>query len=147
AIRRLQQRAAGQRPRHYAMIVHAETSLLAHDWHHRVTHAVLDKMKAAIVGRGAIADRLIDAAITDLRRPVQAEGLGVPGRDALVMEIRNSFAKGAVATEKVNSDNDVEALLDENAELKLRTPYNVFIGGQILDRGITVPNLLGFYYG
>jgi Z1 domain len=41
----------------------------------------------------------------------------------------------------------VEALLDENAELKLRTPYNVFIGGQILDRGITVPNLLGFYYG
>jgi hypothetical protein len=29
----------------------------------------------------------------------------------------------------------------------LRTPYNVFIGGQILDRGITVPNLLGFYYG
>jgi Z1 domain-containing protein len=71
----------------------------------------------------------------------------VPDRDALVKEIRDSFAKGAVATEKVNSDNDVEALLDENAELKLRTPYNVFIGGQILDRGITVPNLLGFYYG
>lgn len=37
--------------------------------------------------------------------------------------------------------------MDENAELKLRTPFNVFIGGQILDRGITVPNLLGFYYG
>ena len=47
----------------------------------------------------------------------------------------------------LTSDNDVEALLDENAELKLRTPYNIFIGGQILDRGITVPNLLGFYYG
>ena len=71
----------------------------------------------------------------------------MPDREVLVREIRDSFAKGAVATEKVNSDNDVEALLDENAELKLRTPYNVFIGGQILDRGITVPNLLGFYYG
>ena len=29
----------------------------------------------------------------------------------------------------------------------MRTPYNIFIGGQILDRGITVPNLLGFCYG
>jgi hypothetical protein len=61
--------------------------------------------------------------------------------------VKEAFQKGAVVTEKVNSDNDVEALLDENAELRLRTPYNVFIGGQILDRGITVPNLIGFYYG
>jgi Z1 domain/Recombinase/Recombinase zinc beta ribbon domain len=147
AIRRLNQRAESQRPKHYAMIVHVETSRSAHAWQHQVTVAVLDKMKAAIAARDPIADRLIDAAIADLRRSVEAEGLKVPDRDELVKEIRDSFAKGAVATEKVNSDNDVEALLDEHAELKLRTPYNVFIGGQILDRGITVPNLLGFYYG
>lgn len=107
---------------------------------HRVTQAVLDRMKDAILRRDPVADRLIDAAIADLRRSVEAEGIVVPERAALVKEIRESFEKGAVATEKVNSDNDVEALLDENAELKLRTPYNVFIGGQILDRGITVPN-------
>lgn len=147
AIRRLHQKADGQRPKHYAMIVHVETSRSAHAWQHQVTVAVLDRMKAAITSRDPIADRLIDEAIADLRRSVEAEGLMVPNRDALVKEIRDSFAKGAVATEKVNSDNDVEALLDENAELKLRTPYNVFIGGQILDRGITVPNLLSFYYG
>jgi hypothetical protein len=129
------------------MIVHVETSRSAHDWQHRVTQAVLNKMKDAILRRDPIADKLIDAAIADLRRSVEAEGLKVPDKAALVSEIRDSFEKGAVATEKVNSDNDVEALLDENAELKLRTPYNVFIGGQILDRGITVPNLLGFYYG
>ena len=147
AIRRLQQRAEGQRPKHYAMIVHVETARSAHAWQHRVSQEILDRMKAAIVARDPIADQLIDEAIADLRRSVEAEGLAVPDRTALVREIRESFEKGAVATEKVNSDNDVEALLDENAELKLRTPYNVFIGGQILDRGITVPNLLGFYYG
>lgn len=147
AVRRLHQRAEGQRPKHYAMIVHVETARSAHAWQHRVTLAVLDKMKDAIVRRDAIADRLIDAAIADLRRSIEAEGLVVPDRAALVKEIRDSFEKGAVATEKVNSDNEVENLLDENAELKLRTPYNVFIGGQILDRGITVPNLLAFYYG
>jgi hypothetical protein len=31
--------------------------------------------------------------------------------------------------------------------LKLRTPCTIFIGGQILDRGITIDNLLAFYYG
>jgi hypothetical protein len=147
AIRRLQQRANGQRPKHYAMIVHVETARSAHAWQHRVAIRILDKMKQAISARDAIADGLIDKAVADLRRSVEAEGLIVPDRESLVKEIRESFAKGAVATERVNSDNDVEALLDENAELKLRTPYNVFIGGQILDRGITVPNLLGFYYG
>lgn len=147
AVRRLHQKAAGERPKHYAMIVHVETAKSAHAWQHRVTQAVLDKMKAAIIASQPIASRLIDEAIVDLRRSVEAEGLSVPDREALVREIRESFEKGAVATEKVNSDNDVDALLDENAELKLRTPYNVFIGGQILDRGITVPNLLGFYYG
>jgi hypothetical protein len=48
---------------------------------------------------------------------------------------------------KVNSDNEVEVLLDDFGELKLRTPFNLFIGGQILDRGITIRNLIGFYYG
>lgn len=147
AIRRLHQKAAGERPKHYAMIVHVETAKSAHAWQHRVTQALLEKMREAIIRRASIADQLIDEAIKDLRRSVEAEGLRVPERDSLVKEIRESFEKGAVATEKVNSDNAVEALLDENAELRLRTPYNVFIGGQILDRGITVPNLLGFYYG
>jgi hypothetical protein len=147
AIRRLQQVADRQRPKHYAMIVHVETSRSSHDWQHRVAQAVLEKMRDAIISGDPVADLLIDDAVTDLRRSVEAEGLVVPDRARLLETIRADFQMGAVATEKVNSDNDVEALLDENAELKLRTPYNVFIGGQILDRGITVPNLLGFYYG
>ena len=48
---------------------------------------------------------------------------------------------------KVNSDAEVEQLLDDNGELKLTAPLNIFIGGQILDRGVTIKNLIGFYYG
>lgn len=47
----------------------------------------------------------------------------------------------------MNSDKDVMALLDTQAELKLRTPFNIYVGGNILDRGITIPNLIAFYYG
>src|SRR5206468_7032757 len=48
---------------------------------------------------------------------------------------------------KVNSDDDVAALLDSTGQLKLRSPLNVFLGGQVLDRGVTLDNLIGFYYG
>jgi hypothetical protein len=41
----------------------------------------------------------------------------------------------------------VDRLLDDDGQLRLRTPLNIFIGGQILDRGITVGNLIGFFYG
>jgi len=49
-----------------------------------------------------------------------------------------------VVRETVNSDHAVMALLDERAELRLRTPFNIFVGGSILDRGITIPNLISF---
>jgi len=38
-------------------------------------------------------------------------------------------------------------LLDAEGELRLRTAFNIFVGGNILDRGITIPNLIAFYYG
>src|SRR5439155_22679417 len=50
-------------------------------------------------------------------------------------------------TTRVNSEKDVLAMLDESGQLKLRTPFNIFIGGQILDRGLTIANLIGFFYG
>lgn len=42
---------------------------------------------------------------------------------------------------------EVKELLNSMGQLKLRTPYNIFVGGQILDRGVTIDNLIGFYYG
>jgi hypothetical protein len=37
--------------------------------------------------------------------------------------------------------------LGKDGQLRLDNPFNIFIGGQILDRGITVENLIGFFYG
>lgn len=36
---------------------------------------------------------------------------------------------------------------EDTGELRLRTPFSIFVGGQVLDRGITIPNMVGFYYG
>lgn len=48
----------------------------------------------------------------------------------------------------INSEDDINKYLDEDTgELKLRTPFSIFVGGQVLDRGITIRNMVGFYYG
>jgi hypothetical protein len=147
AIRRLQQKADGAPLKRYSMIVHVETARASHAWQHVVAKEIIDGMATAARANDPVFERLVERSIDDLARSVTAGGYAMPDRAALIASVRDAFVKGGVVTEEVNSDNDVQALLDENAELRLRTPFNVFIGGQILDRGITVPNLLAFFYG
>lgn len=47
----------------------------------------------------------------------------------------------------VNSNNPVATMLDEKGQLNLERAMNFFIGGSILDRGITIENMLCFFYG
>jgi hypothetical protein len=146
-LRRLQQRAAKETLRRYAMIVHIETARSSHAWQEKIAAEVVEAMGDAAKAKSTIFSELRDSAIKDLSRSVRAEGLDMPPLEDIASAISDAFGRGQVVLERVNSDNDVEALLDENAELRLRTPFNIFIGGQILDRGITVPNLIAFYYG
>ncbi|MEP6677033.1 MAG: Z1 domain-containing protein [Ferruginibacter sp.] len=47
----------------------------------------------------------------------------------------------------INSDQRVIDLANDEGQLRLETAMNFFIGGQVLDRGITIDNLLGIFYG
>jgi hypothetical protein len=47
----------------------------------------------------------------------------------------------------INSDQRVIDLANDDGQLRLETALNFFIGGQVLDRGITLDNLLGMFYG
>jgi hypothetical protein len=78
---------------------------------------------------------------------VNLEGSPVPSLAEVKAELSTALTGGQLMITKVNSEGDIEQLLDQDGQLKLRTPYNLFIGGQILDRGITINNLIGFYYG
>lgn len=146
-VRRNQQTRLNDRPKKYAMIVHVETARSSHAWQQIVVEEIIEALKVAIKTDEKILDTVLDDAIDDLEKSVLAGNLTMPDRNIVRQEFIDALHKGGVVVEKVNSDNDVMALLDENAELKLRTPYNIFIGGQILDRGITIPNLISFYYG
>ena len=53
-----------------------------------------------------------------------------------------------VDIKEVNSDSDILRLLNiTTGELKLENSLTIFVGGQVLDRGITIPNMISFFYG
>jgi hypothetical protein len=146
-IRRLQAKAAGQQPEKYSFLFHTEQARDSHAWQEQVATAI----KLALIEE-AKADTprfngLLQCAYTDLQRSLKLEGSFLPSFDAVKAETVSTLTGGGLMITKVNSNKPVEELLAEDGQLKLRTPLNMFIGGQILDRGITINNLIAFYYG
>ncbi|NBN99773.1 MAG: hypothetical protein EBV19_11130, partial [Flavobacteriia bacterium] len=65
----------------------------------------------------------------------------------MVREVKRALGVGDITITKVNSENELISLLDQTGQLKLRVAYNIFVGGQVMDRGVTIGNLIGFFYG
>lgn len=147
AIRRLQQRAAGQRPQKYSFLFHTEQSRSSHEWQEKVAVAIRDALVDQARADSPLFHELVRAAYVDLHRSIELEGVSMPSVEDVMKAVLESLDTGQLMITKVNSDNDVKKLLADDGQLKLRTPFNMFIGGQILDRGITISNLIGFYYG
>ncbi len=146
-IRRLQAKAGNMRPQKYSFLFHTEQSRGSHGWQERVATAIRDALVAEAREDTPRFNELLQRAFADLRRSVALEGSPLPSLDLVKGEAVDALVQGQLMITKVNSDKDVNELLDANGQLKLRTPLNMFIGGQILDRGLTINNLIGFYYG
>jgi len=147
AIRRLQQKLAGERLEKYSFLFHTEQSRGSHEWQEKVVKAIRDTLVQEANDNTQIFNDLLLKAYQDLQRSIQRSDIGLPIFESVKSEVVNSLRDGELMVTRVNSDNDVDELLDDDGQLKLRTPFNLFIGGQILDRGITINNLIAFYYG
>jgi hypothetical protein len=147
AIRRLQQLAASQRPQKYSFLFHTEQSRNSHEWQEKVAIALRDCLVDQARADSPIFNELVRAAYVDLRRSIELEGVSLPSIEDVKKAVVESLETGQLMITKVNSDVDIKQLLADDGQLKLRTPFNMFVGGQILDRGITINNLIGFYYG
>lgn len=146
-IRQWQQREEGEKEKKYAMVIHNDTQRAAHSWQGEVIDWIFKAIVQAAEDTPDSLRPLFDEAFDDLTISVSADRGKLPPRDEAFDIFIDALQNDDVVVEKVNSDADVMALLDEKAELKLRTPYNIYVGGNILDRGITIPNLIAFYYG
>ncbi len=158
AIRRIQEREE-RRDYHSSALIHVVIDKKYHDWQYRVIIRLIDAIKNAVVDEEQSDQRVwnaIDVNYDDFEesnRKGCEEGLinvELPSKEDVMDELRNIFNPKLdnYHVQKVNSDEEVKALLDEETgELRLDTAANIFIGGNILDRGITIKNMLCFFYG
>ncbi|MEN2475114.1 Z1 domain-containing protein [Burkholderia sp. GS2Y] len=148
AVRRWQQRILEQAPQKYAMIMHNDTQREAHNWQSETADKIQKAFEAAVQSNDPRLRVIFDEAYADIESSVCADRGHLPSADDLFDQVCEMIDDGEFNIQLVNSDVQLGPLLDpETAELRLRTKANLFIGGSILDRGITVPNLLAFYYG
>ncbi len=147
-VRRRQQTAAGQKLQKYAMVMHNDTHRAAHGWQEFVTTNLLKAFEEAAASDDPQLREATKEAHEDLKKSVTADGGQLPLFQDACEGVRMLITDGELNIQCVNSDVQLEPILDpETAELKLRTQANLFIGGSILDRGITIKNLIAFYYG
>ncbi len=158
AIRRIQEREKGKDYRSSALI-HVEIDKKNHEWQYRVITRLINAIKGAVVDEDQSDQRVWNALDVNYKdfeesnRKGREEGLidvDFPSEEDVLDEIRNIFNPKLdnYHVQIVNSDAQVNSLLDEDTgELRLETAANIFIGGNILDRGITIKNMLSFFYG
>ena len=146
-IRRLQDQNAGLPVKKLSFLVHTEAARAAHAWQESIVTALNTQLTEAVSARPDVLRNLITEAYLDVARSVRVLNHYLPPQEEVIAAAFEALRQGWLMITKVNSERQVEELLDDEGQLRLRTPLNLFIGGQILDRGITVANLVGFFYG
>ncbi len=146
-LRRIQDEQTQRRPKRFAFLFHTESAKAAHAWQESVILAFDELLQAEAKVASPLLNSLVQAAYDDLSRSILAAGQPLPAYADVLERVVAALNGGQLMITKVNSEAQVASLLDDEGQLRLRNPLNIFIGGQILDRGITIANLIGFYYG
>lgn len=144
-MRRVQDEKNGKFPKKFSFIVHTERSREAHSWQEQIVHAIVQQLQEARTLNETLLRDLVRRSYDDLAKSVRLVDCYLPSYEETIASVSSHLE--TIMITKVNSENDIKQLLDESGQLRLRTPLNIFIGGQILDRGLTIANLIGFYYG
>jgi hypothetical protein len=131
----------------YSFLLHSEAGREAHNWQDTVTKRIVINLQAAAAANDKLLVDLVTESHNDLSRSLSLASQPVPPLKDVLTAVAEALRDEHVTITKVNSDDDVSALLDSTGQLKLRSPLNIFLGGQVLDRGVTLANLIGFYYG
>ncbi|MCL6236407.1 hypothetical protein M5F03_14835 [Acinetobacter sp. ANC 5579] len=133
----------------YSFLVHSESGKPAHNWQETLTNAIIDKLRLAAESKNGDSAfiTLIKDSYDDFLSSLQLDEKPIPTFQEVLDEVSKALSEEYITVTKVNSEENVINMLDDSGQLKLRSPLHIFIGGQVLDRGITLTNLIGFYYG
>lgn len=130
----------------FSLIIHTEIAKSSHTRQADIIFTLVEKLQELIQNDNEMLDNLILESIQELNESIVEYGFDIIDTDTLIKEVYIAISE-RINISVVNSENQVKDMLDDRGQLELRTPLNIFVGGQILDRGITIANLIGFVYG
>ncbi len=127
-----------------AFLIHVHTGKQSHNWQYIIINSLIDKL-----GELGIDDfkKIVIESLNGFKDSIEKASKSLPDTNEIVDRVHQAIHNGEISVKEVNSESSVIDLLDENGQLRLDNPFNIFIGGQVLDRGITIENLISFYYG
>jgi hypothetical protein len=146
SIRILQNELNGKKYK-CSFIIHTSTNRARHQWQIELVEALLNRLTELAGKQNDELNELIEKSYLDLSDSINLSGETAPLLKDVILKVYEAIRDGFVGVTKINSENQIAALLDRNGQLRLDNPFNIFVGGQILDRGITIDNLIGFFYG
>ncbi len=130
-----------------SFIIHTSTTRDRHQWQVELVEALLNRLTELAADDSQELKDLIEISYNDLAESIELNNDTPPSLEQVEQKVFKALKDGYVGVTKINSENQIAALLDRSGQLRLDNPFNVFVGGQILDRGITIDNLIGFFYG
>lgn len=146
AIRIIQNEINGRRYK-CSFIIHTSTTRDRHQWQIELVESLINKLTKLANEQSQDLKNLIELSYNDLAESIELNNDTPPSKESVELKVFEALRDGYLGVTKINSENQIAALLDRNGQLRLDNPFNVFVGGQILDRGITIDNLIGFFYG
>lgn len=150
AIRQIQEGSENpQKVYTTSFVMHISTDTESHSWQYELITNLIEKWK---IDLNSIIP-LFTLVYNDFNESIQ-KGIdqklitvSIPKIESVWKKVKDNFVNSKYNVQVVNSDENVNDLLDENGQLELEYDLNIFIGGLILDRGITIEHMLGFMYG
>ncbi|MCD8554489.1 Z1 domain-containing protein [Seleniivibrio sp.] len=133
---------------HYSYVIHTATQKTSHISLENVTREFFSQIKNLINSNMSKIDEMLQYSYEDIKKSYSEYNFNMPSFEDIKKSFIHAITKDYISVTTVNSDKDIDTILDEDSgELKLRSPFSVFVGGQVLDRGVTIPRMIGFYYG
>lgn len=146
SIRIIQNNAEGRNYKS-SFIIHTSITRDRHQWQIDLVNALIEQLTNLVNNNDAQIVKIVRKSYESFIEPIRKNNDTEPVFDSVFIKVKEALQNGYVGVIKINSENQIRALLDRKGQLRLDSPFNIFVGGQILDRGITVENLIGFFYG
>ena len=158
AVRTIQTKKKSNKKYYSSCLIHCEINKHKHAWQEELITEIIEDVKQAFLHKANSDLHILDLESDAYESLKLSNELG--NRQGLINEKFPTFAEVEAEVKRILEYNDytinvvnseepgkVATMLNDKGQLRLEQALNFFIGGSILDRGITIDNMLCFFYG